>query len=43
MSPLAIRDFSIIFAGVLAWGVLVWIFWRWRFIERFLGVETKGQ
>jgi cation-transporting ATPase E len=39
--PLSIRDLSIVFAGVLAWAVLVWVFWRWRFVERFLGVEVK--
>ena len=38
--PLSIRDLSIIFAGVLAWAVLVWIFWRWRFVERFLGGDS---
>jgi hypothetical protein len=41
LSPLSIRDLSIVFAGVFAWAVLVWIFWRWRFVERFLGVDTK--
>ncbi len=40
--PLSVRDLAIVFSGVLAWTVLVWIFWRWRFIERFLGVDTKG-
>ena len=39
--PVSIRDLAIVFAGVVAWGVLVWIFWRWRFVERFLGVDVK--
>ncbi len=42
LDPLSIRDLAIVFAGVLAWAVLVWIFWRWRFIERFLGADTSG-
>ena len=37
---LSIRDLGIIFGGVLAWAVLVWIFWRWRFVERFLGGDS---
>ena len=40
--PLSIRDLSITLGGALAWAVLVWVFWRWRFIERFLGGDTKA-
>jgi cation-transporting ATPase E len=36
---LSLRDLGIVLGGVLAWAVLVWIFWRWRFIERFLGTD----
>ncbi|MEX1295767.1 MAG: HAD-IC family P-type ATPase [Candidatus Limnocylindrales bacterium] len=42
LNPLSIRDLGIVFAGVLAWAVLVWVFWRWRFVERFLGVDTRS-
>jgi len=41
LDPLSIRDLAIVFAGVLAWAVLVWIFWRWRFVERFLGAGRE--
>jgi cation-transporting ATPase E len=41
LSPVSIRDLAIVFAGVLAWGLLVWVFWRWRFVERFLGVDVS--
>jgi cation-transporting ATPase E len=41
LSPLSIRDLTIVLGGVLVWAVLAWIFWRWRFIERFLGVDTN--
>ncbi len=40
--PLSIRDLSIVFGGVLAWAVTVWIFWRWRFVERFLGADIQA-
>ena len=40
--PLSIRDLSITLGGALTWAVLVWIFWRWRFVERFLGGDTKA-
>jgi cation-transporting ATPase E len=34
---LDLRDLAIVMSGVLAWAVLVWIFWRYRFVDRFLG------
>ena len=40
--PLSLRDVSLVLIGVLAWAILVWIFWRWRFVERFLGTDTSG-
>ena len=40
--PLSIRDLGITLGGALAWAVLVWIFWRWRFVERFLGGDSKA-
>jgi cation-transporting ATPase E len=42
LSPLAPRDLAIVLAGVVSWAVLVWIFWRWRFVERFLGAGSSG-
>ena len=42
LHPLSIRDLSIVLAGVLVWTVLVWIFWRWRWVERFLGADIEG-
>jgi cation-transporting P-type ATPase E len=38
--PLSFRDLATVLGGVAAWAVLVWIFWRWRFVGRFLGAET---
>jgi cation-transporting ATPase E len=42
LSPLAPRDLAIVLAGVVSWAALVWIFWRWRFVERFLGAGPSG-
>jgi hypothetical protein len=39
---LGARDLAIVLAGVLAWAVLVWIFWRWRFVDRFLGTDVEA-
>ena len=38
--PVSLRDLAIVFAGVAAWAVLAWVFWRWRFVERFLGANV---
>jgi cation-transporting ATPase E len=40
LSLLSARDVGIVFAGVAAWAVLVWIFWRYRFVDRFLGHDV---
>jgi cation-transporting ATPase E len=40
--PLSLRDVTLVFSGLLVWVVLVWIFWRWRFVERFLGSGQEG-
>jgi cation-transporting ATPase E len=37
--PLPLREIAIVAAAVASWAVLVWIFWRFRFVDRFLGVE----
>jgi cation-transporting P-type ATPase E len=39
LAPMSLRDAGIVLGGVAAWAVLVWISWRWRFVERFLGME----
>jgi cation-transporting ATPase E len=41
--PIGVRDIAIVLAGVAAWMLFVWIFWRWRFVERFLGTDGSGQ
>ncbi len=41
--PLSWRDFAIVLAGVLSWAVLVWIFWRFRFVDRFLGIDDEAR
>jgi cation-transporting ATPase E len=42
LHPLSIRDLAIVLGGTLVWAVLVWIFWRWRFVERFLGADVNS-
>jgi cation-transporting ATPase E len=43
LHPLSPGDWLIIIAGVLAWTALVWVFWRYRFVDRFLGLPPlKG-
>ena len=37
LHPLSGRDTGIILIGVAVWAVLVRIFWRYRFVDRFLG------
>jgi cation-transporting P-type ATPase E len=39
LAPLGPRDLVIVAIGVVAWTGLVWVFWRYRVVERFLGVE----
>jgi cation-transporting ATPase E len=33
-----LRDALIVIGGIVAWTILVWLFWRYRAVERFLGV-----
>jgi cation-transporting ATPase E len=46
LHSISVRDTGIVAIGVATWAVLVWIFWRGRFIDRFLGmtppVTTTG-
>jgi cation-transporting P-type ATPase E len=39
LAALGPRDLLIMALGVAAWTGLVWIFWRYRVMERFLGLE----
>ena len=41
LDPMSLRDAGIVAVGVAAWTALVWIFWRWRFVDRFLGVSLE--
>jgi cation-transporting ATPase E len=42
LDGLSIRDWAIVLGGVLSWAVLVWVFWRYRFVDRFLGLDGDG-
>ncbi len=42
LSLLSLRDASIVLGGVAAWAVLVWVFWRYRFVDRFLGMDYEA-
>ena len=41
LHPLSVWEFAIVLGGLFVWAVLVWIFWRFRFVERFLGEEVR--
>jgi cation-transporting ATPase E len=36
--PLGLREAGVVLAALGGWTALVWIFWRWRFVDRFLGI-----
>jgi cation-transporting ATPase E len=38
LHPISLRDAAVVSIGVTAWAALVWIFWRGRFVDRFLGM-----
>jgi cation-transporting ATPase E len=38
LHPLGVRDFAIVLIALAAWTALVWISWRGRFVDRFLGI-----
>jgi cation-transporting ATPase E len=38
LQSLSPGDWLVVIAGVLAWTALVWVFWRYRFVDRFLGL-----
>jgi cation-transporting P-type ATPase E len=40
LSPLEPRYLPLIVGALIGWLILVRLFWRWRLIERFLGVAT---
>ncbi|CAN5704424.1 HAD-IC family P-type ATPase [soil metagenome] len=43
LQPMSLRDSLFTLAAVIAWAVLVWIFWRYRFVDRFLGFSTPSR
>jgi cation-transporting P-type ATPase E len=38
LHPLSVREFSIVAIALAGWTALVWISWRGRFVDRFLGL-----
>jgi cation-transporting ATPase E len=36
--PLGLREVLVVLAALAGWTALVWISWRWRFVDRFLGI-----
>jgi cation-transporting ATPase E len=38
LSPIGLREAAVILVALAAWAVLVWVSWRWRFVDRFLGI-----
>jgi cation-transporting ATPase E len=42
LSLLGLRDAVIVLLGVATWAVRVWIFWRFRFVDRFLGMDDAA-
>ena len=36
--PLGLREALVVLAALAGWTVLVWVFWRGRFVDRFLGI-----
>lgn len=42
LQPLGPREFAVVLAALAGWTVLVWIFWRGRFMERFLGLAPTS-
>lgn len=45
LDPMSLRDAGVVAFGVGAWAILVWVFWRLRFVDRFLGfspISTTG-
>jgi len=42
LQPLGSRETAIVVAALAGWAVLVWVFWRGRFMERFLGLTPPS-
>jgi cation-transporting ATPase E len=38
----SLRDGFVVAAGVVAWAVAVWIFWRYHVVDRFLGLPVSS-
>jgi cation-transporting ATPase E len=42
LHPLAANEVLVVLAALAGWMVLVWIFWRGRFVDRFLGIAPAS-
>jgi cation-transporting ATPase E len=42
LQPVGPREIAIVLAALAGWAALVWIFWRGRFVERFLGLTPPS-
>jgi cation-transporting P-type ATPase E len=40
--PLGPREVLVVLVALAAWATLVWVFWRGRFVDRFLGVDPPA-
>jgi cation-transporting ATPase E len=38
LHPLGLREVAIVLLALAGWTALVWVFWRGRFVDRFLGI-----
>jgi cation-transporting ATPase E len=38
--PLGLREAVVVLVAIVGWAVLVWTFWRFRVVDRFLGVTA---
>jgi cation-transporting ATPase E len=42
LHPLGLREVAVVLLGLGGWTALVWIFWRGRFVDRFLGLPPPA-
>ena len=38
LQALGLPELAIVAGGVVAWAILLWLTWRYRLVERFLGI-----
>ncbi len=43
LHPLGLREVLVVLIALAGWTALVWIAWRGRFVDRFLGLAAPGQ